>query len=87
MFLANFKGNIYSYGTLLNIGIQNSKCNFAIETGMGVQFFEHRIPYSRTLYIYQAPGTTDSTITVSSYKYNHQKLVIPFFVEKSEQLV
>jgi len=83
MFSKNFKGNIYSYGTLLNIGIQNGKYNFAVETGMGVQFFEHRIPYSRTLYIYQVSGTTDSTITVSSYKYNHRKLVFPLFAEKT----
>lgn len=83
LFSGNLNGNIYSYGTLLNIGMRNSKYNFAVETGIGVQFLEHHVPYGRTLYIYRASGTTDSTITVSSYKYNYQQLAIPLFVEKT----
>jgi hypothetical protein len=66
----------------LSIGIRNTKYKLAVETGIGFQSLEYHVPYSRTLYTYQATGTYDSTATVSSYKYSLRSLVIPFFITK-----
>jgi len=82
LFSKNESKNIYSYGDILSIGIRNTKYKLAVETGIGFQSLEYHVPYSRTLYTYQATGTYDSTATVSSYKYSLRSLVIPFFITK-----
>jgi len=82
LFSKNESKNIYSYGEILAIGIRNTKYKLAVETGIGFQSLEYHVPYSRTLYTYQATGTYDSTATVSSYKYSLRSLVIPFFITK-----
>ena len=82
LFSKNTSKNIYSYGEILTIGIRNTKYNLTIETGIGFQSLEYRVPYSRMLYTYQATGIYDSTITVSSYKYSRYNLVIPLFITK-----
>ena len=82
LFSKNTSKNIYSYGEILTIGIRNTKYNLAVETGIGFQSLEYRVPYSRTLYTYQASGIYDSTITVSSYKYSRQNIIIPIFITK-----
>lgn len=82
LFSKNESKNIYSYGEVLAIGIRNTKYKLAVETGIGFQSLEYHVPYSRTLYTYQATGTYDSTATVSSYKYSLRSLVIPFFITK-----
>jgi len=82
LFSKNASKNIYSYGEILTIGIRNTKYNLTVETGIGFQSLEYHVPYSRTLYTYQATGIYDSTITVSSYKYSRYNVIIPFFITK-----
>lgn len=80
LFSKNMSKNIYSYGEILTIGIRNTKYNLTVETGIGFQSLEYHVPYSRTLYIYQATGMYDSTVTVSLYKYSRYNLTVPFFI-------
>ncbi|WP_291124849.1 hypothetical protein [Flavobacterium sp. UBA6031] len=82
LFSKNVGKNIYSYGEILTIGIRNTKYNLTVETGIGFQSLEYHVPYSRTLYTYQATGEYDSTITVSSYKYSRYNIIIPFLITK-----
>ena len=82
LFSKNLSKNIYSYGELLTIGIRNTKYNIAVETGIGFQSIEYHVPYSRTLYTYQATGIYDSTVTVSSYKYSRYSITVPIYVTK-----
>jgi len=74
--------NIYSYGEILTFGIRNTKYNLTVETGLGFQTLEYHVPFSRTLYTYQATGIYDSTKTVSSYKYSRYNVIIPFYITK-----
>lgn len=82
LFSKNVSKNIYSYGEILTVGIRNTKYNLTVETGIGFQSLEYHVPYSRTLYTYQATGIYDSTTTIASYKYSRYNLVIPLFITK-----
>lgn len=74
--------NFYSYGELLTIGLRNTTYNLSVEAGIGFQYLEYHIPYSRTLYTYKTTGSYDSTITVSSYKYSRKNIIIPLYFSK-----
>lgn len=83
MFSDALNGNIYSYGTLLGIGIHNRRYHFAVETGVGIRFSELHLPFDRVMIIERANGISDSTVTTFSYKYNHQMIDIPILAEKT----